>query len=92
MLMLLFQEQNRAAVYPLITGSLDIHRRLESLVAEFLGVEAAITFGMGFATNSMNIPTVISKVRIISFVLVRVSAFIWIIKLLTAVSYCKVVI
>lgn len=76
MLMLLFQEQNRAAVYPLITGSLDIHRRLESLVAEFLGVEAAITFGMGFATNSMNIPTVISKVRIISFVLVRVSAFI----------------
>lgn len=46
-----------------ISGSLDIQQRLESLVAEFLGVEAALTFGMGFATNSMNIPTLISKVR-----------------------------
>ena len=45
-------------------------------MAEFLGVEAAITFGMGFATNSMNIPTVISKVRIIvSSVLVRMPLF-----------------
>ena len=26
------------------------------MVAEFLGVEAAITFGMGFATNALNIP------------------------------------
>lgn len=48
-----------------ILGSFDIHGRLESLVAEFLGVEAAITFGMGFATNSMNIPTLISKAGII---------------------------
>jgi len=47
-----------------ISGSLDIQQRLESLVAEFLGVEAALTFGMGFATNSMNIPTLISKVRV----------------------------
>jgi len=38
------------------------------LVAEFLGVEAALTFGMGFATNSMNIPTLISKARVISLV------------------------
>ena len=48
-------------------------------MAEFLGVEAAITFGMGFATNSMNIPTVISKVsivRIVSSVLVRVPDFV----------------
>jgi len=51
-----------------ISGCLDIHRRLESLVAEFLGVEAALTFGMGFATNSMNIPTLISKARVISLV------------------------
>jgi len=42
-------------------GTLDIHRRLEKLVADFLGVEAAITFGMGFATNSMNIPILVSK-------------------------------
>jgi len=44
-------------------GNLDIHQKLETLVAEFLGVEAAITFGMGFATNSMNIPTLVGKVR-----------------------------
>ena len=44
------------------TGNLDIHERLESLVAEFLGTEAAIVFGMGFATNSMNIPTLVGKV------------------------------
>lgn len=42
-------------------GAFDIHVKLEKLVAEFLGVEAAITFGMGFATNAMNIPTVVSK-------------------------------
>ncbi|XP_015905786.2 serine palmitoyltransferase 2 isoform X2 [Parasteatoda tepidariorum] len=42
-------------------GNLDIHRKLESLVAEFLGVEDSITVGMGFATNSTNIPTLVSK-------------------------------
>jgi len=42
-------------------GSLDIHKKLETLVADFLGVEAAVTFGMGFATNSMNIPTIVGK-------------------------------
>ena len=30
-------------------------------MADFLGVEAAMTFGMGFATNSMNIPTLVGK-------------------------------
>jgi serine palmitoyltransferase len=38
-----------------------IHRELESTVAEFLGVEAAICVGMGFATNSLNLPRLISK-------------------------------
>jgi 7-keto-8-aminopelargonate synthetase-like enzyme len=33
------------------------------LVARFLGVEAAMTYGMGFATNSMNIPALVGKVR-----------------------------
>ena len=59
-------------IYLHISGSLDIQQRLESMVAEFLGVEAAITFGMGFATNSMNIPTLISKARVIS---VKVTLF-----------------
>lgn len=42
-------------------GNLDIHHELESMVAEFLGVEDSIVVGMGFATNSTNIPTLMSK-------------------------------
>ncbi|GFV42975.1 serine palmitoyltransferase 2 [Trichonephila clavipes] len=42
-------------------GSLDIHRKLETMVADFLGVEDSIIIGMGFATNSTNIPTLMSK-------------------------------
>ncbi|XP_075387200.1 serine palmitoyltransferase 2 isoform X2 [Tenrec ecaudatus] len=42
-------------------GNLDKHEELEKLVASFLGVEAAMTYGMGFATNSMNIPALIGK-------------------------------
>lgn len=42
-------------------GYLDIHRELDELVAQFLGVEAAITIPMGFATNSMNMPCLVGK-------------------------------
>ncbi|KAM9354457.1 serine palmitoyltransferase 2b [Pholidichthys leucotaenia] len=42
-------------------GNLDIHEELEQLVARFLGVESAMAFGMGFATNSMNIPALTGK-------------------------------
>ena len=45
-----------------VAGYLDIHRELEKQIAEFLGVEAAITVPMGFATNSMNMPCLVSKV------------------------------
>ena len=38
-----------------------ISRELEVTVAEFLGVEDAITVGMGFATNTLNIPQIINK-------------------------------
>ena len=31
-------------------------------MAEFLGTEAAISVPMGFATNSMNMPALVSKV------------------------------
>ena len=31
------------------------------MVADFLGKEDAITFGMGFATNSMIVPTLVGK-------------------------------
>ncbi|KAI1894686.1 hypothetical protein AGOR_G00118310, partial [Albula goreensis] len=42
-------------------GNLSIHTELEELVAKFLGAESALTFGMGFATNSMNIPALVGK-------------------------------
>ncbi|XP_055356419.1 serine palmitoyltransferase 2-like [Paramacrobiotus metropolitanus] len=42
-------------------GTQPVHVELEELVAEFLGCEAAVTFGMGFATNSMNIPGLVDK-------------------------------
>lgn len=45
-----------------LEGSLDIHKKLEALTAQFLGVESALVFGMGFATNSMNIPVFVGKV------------------------------
>lgn len=41
-------------------GTNPLHVELEQLTARFLGVEDAIVFGMGFATNSLNIPTLIS--------------------------------
>jgi serine palmitoyltransferase len=34
---------------------------LEDLVAEYLGVEDAMVFGMGFATNSLNLPALACK-------------------------------
>ncbi|KAM9727699.1 serine palmitoyltransferase 3 isoform 2-T2 [Menidia menidia] len=42
-------------------GNLHIHEELEELVASFLGVESSMSFGMGFATNSMNIPALVGK-------------------------------
>lgn len=40
-------------------GSYEIHDELESRWSNFLGVEDTLTFGMGFATNSMNIPSIV---------------------------------
>ncbi|KAJ7341637.1 hypothetical protein JRQ81_005976 [Phrynocephalus forsythii] len=42
-------------------GNLDKHVELENLVAQFLGVEASMAIGMGYATNSMNIPALVGK-------------------------------
>lgn len=49
-------------VFSVRLGNLGIHEELEELVASFLGVESTMTFGMGFATNSMNIPALVGKV------------------------------
>ena len=48
-------------------GTLDIHKELERKVAEFVGKPAALVFGMGFATNSMNIPALVGKVGTVHF-------------------------
>jgi len=42
-------------------GNLDLHMELEKTMAAFLDVDACMTFGMGFATNSMNIPCLVNK-------------------------------
>ena len=46
----------------LSSGNLDIQSKLEELVAQFIGVDSAMVFAMGFATNSMNIPALVGKV------------------------------
>ena len=38
-----------------------MHNELETCVARFVGKPAAIVFGMGFATNSTNIPILVDK-------------------------------
>lgn len=42
-------------------GTMAIHQELERYVARFVGAEDAITFGMGFATNALNLPSLVSK-------------------------------
>ncbi len=42
-------------------GTLEVHQLLEETVAEFLGAETAITCGMGFATNTLNLPRIVGK-------------------------------
>ena len=44
-----------------VTGTTGRHVELERLVADFLGKEAAITCGMGFATNSAFLPLLAGK-------------------------------
>lgn len=41
-------------------GTNALHNELEALTAQFMGVEDAIVFGMGFATNALNLPSLIS--------------------------------
>lgn len=44
-----------------ITGTNKLHDELEKLTAKFIGVEDALVFGMGFATNSLNLPALLSS-------------------------------
>lgn len=42
-------------------GSMDLHQKLESLVARFVGKEASMVISMGFATNSTSLPALVEK-------------------------------
>eukprot|EP00054_Salpingoeca_dolichothecata_P037295 m.10439 g.10439 ORF g.10439 m.10439 type:complete len:515 (+) comp7410_c0_seq1:102-1646(+) len=42
-------------------GTTPIHEELESLIAQFVNKPAAVTFGMGFATNATNLPMLVDK-------------------------------
>ncbi|XP_032668748.1 serine palmitoyltransferase 2 isoform X2 [Odontomachus brunneus] len=42
-------------------GTMSIHNKLEKLTARFMGVEDAIVFGMGFATNALTLPSLVGK-------------------------------
>ncbi|XP_011146475.1 serine palmitoyltransferase 2 [Harpegnathos saltator] len=42
-------------------GTMTIHQELEKLTAKFMGVEDAIVFGMGFATNALSLPSLVGK-------------------------------
>ncbi len=42
-------------------GTSILHQQLEDLLSKFLGVDNSIVFGMGFATNALNIPSLVGK-------------------------------
>lgn len=44
-----------------VAGTSDLHQKVESLVAEFVGAEDALIVSMGFATNSTTLPSLVSK-------------------------------
>src|SRR5258706_3835213 len=48
-----------------IAGTMDLHRELESRLAAFKGVEAAVTFQSGFNANLATIPALVGKDDII---------------------------
>lgn len=53
-----------------------MHVELEKCVANFLGKEAAIVFGMGYATNSAILPVLMGKVcQLVKHILYPI--FIW---------------
>lgn len=43
------------------TAGTDVHQALEEKVAEFVGKEAAVVFGMGFQTNSTVLPALVER-------------------------------
>lgn len=52
---------NGATASRLISGSLDIHHRLEEKIADFIGTESALLFNSGFQANTTLIPTITDR-------------------------------
>ena len=48
-----------------IAGTIDLHKELEQRLAQFKGVEAAITFQSGFCANLATIPALVGKEDVI---------------------------
>jgi len=48
----------------LLLGNTNVLKELEALTARFVGKDDAMVFGMGFATNSGNIPSLMGKVSL----------------------------
>lgn len=48
------------------SGITVLHKELEKQVANFVGKQDAIVFGIGYVTNSAILPVLIGKVRICS--------------------------
>jgi len=44
-------------------GTQLLHEKAEKMVADYVGKDAAMIFGMGYATNSTTIPAICGKVR-----------------------------
>lgn len=42
-------------------GNAEYHDELDKLVARFVGTEDAMTCAMGFATNTLNLPSILNK-------------------------------
>lgn len=55
----------------LLTGSMNIHEEMESLVSNFTGHEACLTIGSGFGTNSGIIPGLINLLGFGKIILAR---------------------
>lgn len=51
-----------AKSFLLSAGNTVLHEELENLIARFVGKPAAMVYGMGFATNSTTLPSLIGKV------------------------------
>jgi serine palmitoyltransferase len=48
----------------MFAGSTSLHEKLKQAIANFVGKPAAMVYGMGFATNSTTIPTLVGKVGV----------------------------